>query len=183
MEKFCAQCGSPIQPESKFCPNCGAPVHQSETTTNNNVANHTVQPQPQPAPTVQMPQAPQMPPQTAAAPAATPAGNKLNLQKDFFSITGRLNRLDYIKRFLILMGVSVLSVLLMEADVTLIDILASIVNLAVCVSSIMLCVRRLHDVDKSGFYWLLFLVPVANFYALYLIFFKDGTPGPNRYGV
>lgn len=43
-------------------------------------------------------------------------------------------------------------------------------------------VKRLHDVDKSGWLFLLLLVPIVNFFfGLYLLF-ADGTVGPNQYG-
>ena len=42
-------------------------------------------------------------------------------------------------------------------------------------------VRRLHDQNKSGWYMLLGLVPIANI-VLLVFMFLDGTPGPNQYG-
>lgn len=43
-------------------------------------------------------------------------------------------------------------------------------------------VKRLHDVDKSGWLLLLVLIPLVNIaLGLYLLF-ADGTVGPNRYG-
>lgn len=48
--------------------------------------------------------------------------------------------------------------------------------------TIIFAVRRLHDVNQSGWLWLLFLVPLANIgLALYLLF-APGTPGTNNYG-
>ena len=47
---------------------------------------------------------------------------------------------------------------------------------------IMMGVRRLHDLDKCGWWMLLLIVPLVNlFFCLYLLFFK-GTEGPNEYG-
>ena len=50
-------------------------------------------------------------------------------------------------------------------------------------------VRRLHDRDMSGWWYLGYLVasfiPLLNFIAMIaflVIMFLDGTPGPNRYG-
>jgi len=42
-------------------------------------------------------------------------------------------------------------------------------------------VRRLHDVDKSGWFILLGLIPLVGFYLLYL-YCQPGTAGPNRFG-
>lgn len=42
-------------------------------------------------------------------------------------------------------------------------------------------IRRLHDVNKSGTWWLLFNVPLVCFYVLYL-YLKRGDSGANQYG-
>ncbi len=54
--------------------------------------------------------------------------------------------------------------------------------LATIVISIILGVRRLHDLDKSGWFWLLFLVPFVNIgMSIYILFFP-GSPESNRFG-
>ena len=43
-------------------------------------------------------------------------------------------------------------------------------------------VKRLHDVDKSGWLIILLFIPIVNFiFGLYMLL-ADGTVGPNRYG-
>jgi uncharacterized membrane protein YhaH (DUF805 family) len=42
-------------------------------------------------------------------------------------------------------------------------------------------IRRLHDSDKNGWTILLSLVPLVNFYLMYLLI-RQGTQGPNRFG-
>jgi len=50
------------------------------------------------------------------------------------------------------------------------------------VASIMMLARRLHDLDKSGWWMLLLFVPLVNIlFYIYILFFK-GTEGPNQYG-
>ena len=63
-----------------------------------------------------------------------------------------------------------------------IGLLSTLYSCAVLCPSVCLNIRRLHDVDKSGWWLLLMLVPLANFYAMYLIWFKKGTEGSNRFG-
>lgn len=41
--------------------------------------------------------------------------------------------------------------------------------------------KRLHDVEATGWYQLILLVPYINLGMLFL-FFAKGTPGPNKYG-
>ena len=59
--------------------------------------------------------------------------------------------------------------------------LSIIVSLALIIPSIAVAVRRLHDINKSGWMILLCLIPFVNFYLIYL-FFLEGDKGPNEYG-
>jgi uncharacterized membrane protein YhaH (DUF805 family)/ribosomal protein L33 len=43
-------------------------------------------------------------------------------------------------------------------------------------------VKRLHDLDQSGLFYLFFLVPIANIALGLALLFMPGTKGPNRYG-
>ncbi len=44
-------------------------------------------------------------------------------------------------------------------------------------------VRRLHDFDKSGWWYLLLFVPIANLVMGLVLLFAPGTQGANRYGL
>lgn len=60
--------------------------------------------------------------------------------------------------------------------------LASVLTLATIVPNLAVMVRRLHDSDKSGWWFLIAFVPlVGTLYFLYLLI-RRGTDGPNRYG-
>jgi uncharacterized membrane protein YhaH (DUF805 family) len=56
-----------------------------------------------------------------------------------------------------------------------------IVGLALFLPSLAVGVRRLHDINKSGWLILLCLIPFINLYLIYL-FFLEGDKGPNQYG-
>ena len=62
-------------------------------------------------------------------------------------------------------------------------LLISIVIFVACViADLMLDIRRLHDVNKSGWFILLTIIPaVTPFFYLYL-FLMPGTDGNNQYG-
>jgi len=54
--------------------------------------------------------------------------------------------------------------------------------IAAFVLSVMWGVQRLHDLDKSGWLYLLMLVPLVNLIFYLYLLFAPGTPGPNRFG-
>ena len=60
-------------------------------------------------------------------------------------------------------------------------ILSLVWALIALIPSLSVTVRRLHDVDKSGWFILLGLIPLVGFYLLYL-YCQPGTAGPNRFG-
>jgi len=43
-------------------------------------------------------------------------------------------------------------------------------------------VKRLHDIDMSGWYYFVFLIPLINVIFGLILLFKKGTQGTNRYG-
>lgn len=61
------------------------------------------------------------------------------------------------------------------------SLLAWLVSLALLVPSIAVSVRRLHDRDMSGWFYLLGLVPFGGL-VLLVFYCMEGTPGANRYG-
>ncbi len=60
--------------------------------------------------------------------------------------------------------------------------LTSIFNLAVLIPSIAVSVRRLHDIDRTGWWVLIALVPLIGWIVLLVFHVQDSTPGTNRYG-
>ena len=60
-------------------------------------------------------------------------------------------------------------------------LVASLFSLALLVPSIALGVRRLHDIDKSGWWYLLVFVPFGAI-VLLVFFVLDSKPGANEYG-
>ncbi|MDE0966921.1 MAG: DUF805 domain-containing protein [Flavobacteriaceae bacterium] len=50
------------------------------------------------------------------------------------------------------------------------------------VPSLAVCVRRLHDVGKSGWFYLIILIPIIGFFWILFLFCKNGNEGDNNYG-
>jgi len=63
------------------------------------------------------------------------------------------------------------------------DVLAGLFSLAVLLPTIGVAVRRLHDVDRTGWWYLLVLVPVLGpLFLIFAFFIHRGMAGANRFG-
>ena len=95
------------------------------------------------------------------------------MTKRYAQFTGRARRAEYWYFFLfnILVGV-VLGVI---AGVIKVPLLANVVSLAFFIPSIAVGVRRMHDVGKSGWF---FLIPIYNL----ILCCTEGQHGDNEYG-
>ncbi|WP_420854557.1 DUF805 domain-containing protein [Sneathiella marina] len=60
--------------------------------------------------------------------------------------------------------------------------LSVIILLAIFLPNLAVAVRRLHDTDRSGWWILLFLVPIIGFFLLLFWYVSKGTEGDNRFG-
>lgn len=63
-----------------------------------------------------------------------------------------------------------------------INALSIVYDLAVFLPSLAVSVRRLHDIDRSGYWAALSLVPILGWIVLIFWACTPGTPGPNSYG-
>ena len=107
--------------------------------------------------------------------------------KKLFSLKGRSNRTEYIVRLLLTTLVFVIGSYTVN-EINNINLLGVLYLAAICISSTVLMwqyfplsVRRLHDINVSGWYVFLTFVPFCQFFILWLMF-KKGTEGVNRYG-
>lgn len=60
--------------------------------------------------------------------------------------------------------------------------LSMLTNLILLIPNLAVAVRRLHDVDRSGWWLLIILVPILGVIVLIYWFVTRGTVGPNTYG-
>ncbi len=65
--------------------------------------------------------------------------------------------------------------------ISLIPIVNLIVGLISFIPGIAVCVRRLHDIGKSGWWLLLCLIPIVNLILL-VWYCTDSQPGENQWG-
>ncbi len=62
------------------------------------------------------------------------------------------------------------------------NIITGLVNLALLLPSLGLAVRRLHDIDKSGWWIFISLIPVVGWILLIVWYCKDSQMEANEYG-
>ena len=131
--------------------------------------------------------------------------------RQLFSFKGRANRKEYIIRlttsFILFTLINVFDDSFFKSDLIitiLLDSTIAIVGLMYCIQYFPLLVRRLHDLDYSGWWSLAYimyiiftpfviLIPSISKIIIILLMFihciiglyfvlKKGTPGPNKYG-
>ena len=61
-------------------------------------------------------------------------------------------------------------------------VLSNLYSLAVFLPSLGVLVRRLHDVGKSGWFFLIVLIPLIGAIWLLVLLFKDSEQGENKWG-
>ncbi|MBQ5710127.1 MAG: DUF805 domain-containing protein [Alistipes sp.] len=60
--------------------------------------------------------------------------------------------------------------------------LGYIYTIAILIPSLAVCIRRLHDIGKSGWWYLIGFVPVVGTIVLLVWFCTDSQPGNNEWG-
>ena len=58
----------------------------------------------------------------------------------------------------------------------------ALLALATFIPGLAVGIRRLHDVGKSGWFYLIIFIPIIGIIWLLILFFTEGTQGPNQYG-
>lgn len=198
MANFCSKCGATLEPNAKFCGSCGAkletvepqqiPVMHNDNVdyikkefdvVKNNVAEqlHNVS--------------------NTEWQKKVESDSFVQRFKDrYFTTQGRLNRWAYfvagIKLFLmslipyILLGIGAA---MLGADSGAANVLGLILLLPSLVlilpfiaASLMLEIRRCHDLGHSGWIILIGFIPYVNILFFLYVLFCPGTKGPNQYG-
>lgn len=140
-----------------FCRGCGKEIHETALSC----------PQcgkPQVAPT----------PQRGGGTSASAITYYLEVLKKYAVFSGRARRKEYWYFFLFSIIASMLLAIVDEILGTE-SVLMTLYNLAVLIPSMAAGVRRLHDIDRSG-WWL--LLPIVNL--VFLV--QDSQHGANKYG-
>ena len=115
------------------------------------------------------------------------------VEDKFFDFSGRASRSEYWWMQLGLIGLqigmvivfTIMGLILGEAGALLGMGLLVLLGLALLLPMLGVTVRRLHDGGRSGWWFLLALIPIVNFIGAWVILvflIMDGQPGDNQYG-
>lgn len=107
----------------------------------------------------------------------------IKVLKNYATFSGRARRKEY-WMFALIQGIvwAILYVLMLTSDSSLIAGIFIVFVLATLVPSLAVVVRRLHDIDRSGWFYFISLIPVVGPIILLVWSCKAGTTGSNRYG-
>ncbi len=110
----------------------------------------------------------------------------LKVLKNYVGFSGRARRKEY---WMFVLFSIIISLVLGLVDGMLgtttwnqIGLLGGIYTVAVLLPSIAVGVRRLHDIDKSGWWMLLLFIPLIGAIVVLVWAVMEGTGGSNRFG-
>lgn len=110
----------------------------------------------------------------------------LKVLKQYFDFNGRARRKEYWMYTLFNVVALVVAMILDNVLGLAGDIgygpIYGLYALATLLPSLGVCVRRLHDTDKSGWWVLIGLVPLIGAIVLLVFMVMEGTRGDNRFG-
>ena len=104
----------------------------------------------------------------------------IDVLKKYFVFEGRARRKEF-WMFTLFNFIALIIVAAIDGAVGAYGILYGIYALGTLLPNLGLSVRRLHDTDRSGWWLLLSLVPIAGL-AVIVFFAMEGTSGSNRFG-
>ena len=100
--------------------------------------------------------------------------------RNYVNLAGRARRSEYwwfaLFNVIVSVAAAVLDAVLREQAIQI------VVGLLLILPGLAVTVRRLHDIDKSGWWVLIGLIPVVGFIWLLVLTCRDSQQGPNHYG-
>lgn len=111
----------------------------------------------------------------------------LKVLKQYADFSGRARRKEYwmFALFNMIFGVVAMSldnILSLKLGSLPYGVFYILYFLAVLIPGLAVCVRRLHDVGKSGWMILIVLIPIVGAIWLLVLMVTDSNPGENQYG-
>ena len=111
------------------------------------------------------------------------AGNRFRVQ-NYVTFRGRAPRSEYWYWVLFVLLVSIAAGILDAALFPLVEVspLVSVAGLLFLLPGLVVSIRRLHDLDRSGWWYLILFIPLIGWVVLIIWACMRGTLGANRFG-
>ena len=111
----------------------------------------------------------------------------LEALKKYAVFSGRSRRMEFwyfvLFNLIVYIVLSLIDALLGTYNIVQgVGLLSGIYGLAVLIPTLALWVRRLHDIDRTGWWIFINLIPLIGTIVLLVFALTPGTPGSNRYG-
>lgn len=102
--------------------------------------------------------------------------------QNYCNFSGRASRSEYWWYVLFTAILGFVIAVVFSWSENALSIVSGLVNLALLLPGLGLCVRRLHDIGKSGWWLFLALIPLIGAIILIVWYCKDSQMQPNEYG-
>ncbi|MEE1142120.1 MAG: DUF805 domain-containing protein [Bacteroidales bacterium] len=102
--------------------------------------------------------------------------------KQYADFKGRARRKEF---WMFTLFCTIFNIAAMLIDVILwaeLPIFETLFSLFIFIPSLAVGIRRLHDIGKSGWMWLIAFIPIVGAIWLLILWCKDGEPGTNKWG-
>ncbi len=106
----------------------------------------------------------------------------LEVVKNYAGFNGRATRSEY---WYFVLFYSIISIAISIIGAVISDkfgILSKLYFLALVIPSLAVMIRRLHDIGKSGWWWLISIIPLIGPIWLIVLLATRSDPGDNKYG-
>jgi uncharacterized membrane protein YhaH (DUF805 family) len=71
---------------------------------------------------------------------------------------------------------------IIDAAIGTTGVISGLAGLALVLPGLSVSIRRLHDIDRSGWWILIGLIPLIGFIVLLVFYLREGDAGENKYG-
>ncbi len=110
----------------------------------------------------------------------------LSVLTKYATFSGRAIRSEYwyfvLFSVLLNIGANIIDTTILGAGMGQFGLFSSFLSIALFIPNIAVTIRRLHDLDKSGWWVFLMLIPMIGFIVLLIWLTMKGTNGPNNFG-
>lgn len=111
----------------------------------------------------------------------------LKCWKQYADFSGRARRKEYwifsLINYIIIFFLYILQIVMIESTLWLIfPIIFFLYAVAVLLPGLAVSIRRLHDIGKSGWWYLIYLIPIIGAIWLTVLMCLDSEPGENQWG-